>query len=69
MINSRALQDILRDIVAYYPSQNLTGKSILIYSPYSILFHYYAELKSYRAKTRQEEGDVVNAALAIALPR
>ena len=45
-IYSRHLQRALRALVTYYPSQTLTGRTVIVNHPYSILMHYYHELQA-----------------------
>jgi hypothetical protein len=47
-IHSYGLQQTLRNIVKYYPSQTMTGKTIIIHHPYQILMHNYHELQAFK---------------------
>lgn len=38
----------LRHVVNYYPSQDLSGETVTIYEPYSVVVHHEEELKEYR---------------------
>jgi hypothetical protein len=43
-INSKKLINFLRTFIRYYPSQDLSGDTITIQSPFCMLAHYYNEL-------------------------
>ncbi|KAF2760974.1 P-loop containing nucleoside triphosphate hydrolase protein [Pseudovirgaria hyperparasitica] len=47
-VNSAAVINALRNVVEYYPGQNLIGDSITISEPYTILVHHEQELAQYR---------------------
>ena len=50
LIYSRALINALQAVVAYYPSQNLSGDVLEIDWPYRILVHHYDELVLFQNK-------------------
>ena len=45
---SMPIINALRSVVRYYPEQDLSGDSILIYYPYPVLVHHYDELLAFR---------------------
>jgi len=45
LIHSEHIRKVLREIVDYYPSQNLNGKTVVVNWPYRVLVHYFDELK------------------------
>ncbi|KAI1411098.1 P-loop containing nucleoside triphosphate hydrolase protein [Hypoxylon sp. FL1857] len=47
-IHSLHLQQAIRGLVKYYPSQSLKGDVITVQKPYSMLLHYYHDLKKLR---------------------
>lgn len=47
-IHSIAIINALRNIVKYYPGQDLTGDVISVHYPYPILVHHYNELSEFR---------------------
>ncbi|KAI9766662.1 MAG: hypothetical protein M1839_004785 [Geoglossum umbratile] len=46
VIFSQALLRALRNVVTYYPSQNLAGDSVTVHEPYSVVIHHLDELKA-----------------------
>jgi hypothetical protein len=48
VIHSEALQDALRHVVKYYPSQTMTGRKITFKHPYEPLFVYFERIKAYK---------------------
>lgn len=48
-IHSRPILKALRRFVSYWPDKNLTGYSISIFEPYSIIFHHLDQLVAYQA--------------------
>ncbi|KKY25645.1 putative atpase aaa+ type core [Diplodia seriata] len=46
VIHSPLLLDAIREVVEYYPSQNLTGDTITVHEPYCALVHYITELRN-----------------------
>ncbi|KAH8196619.1 hypothetical protein TruAng_009213 [Truncatella angustata] len=49
IIHSGILTKIIRDLVEYYPSQNLSGDALIIHEPYSILMHHVSQLRGLMA--------------------
>ncbi|OJJ42804.1 hypothetical protein ASPZODRAFT_136934 [Penicilliopsis zonata CBS 506.65] len=47
-ISSVAIVNSLRSVVKYYPSQDLTGDTLIINWPYPVLVHHYEELTAFR---------------------
>lgn len=48
-IYSSAIINALRSVVQYYPSQDLSGSSLEIKSPYPVLVHHYDALHDFKA--------------------
>jgi len=48
VVHSEALQDALRHVVKYYPSQTMTGGKITFKHPYEPLFVYFERIKAYK---------------------
>jgi hypothetical protein len=48
VVHSEALQDALRHVVKYYPSQTMTGGKITFKHPYEPLFIYFEKIKTYK---------------------
>lgn len=48
IVHSEALQEALRHVVRYYPSQTMTGRKLTFQPPYEPLFHYYEKFKAYK---------------------
>ncbi|KAF3022530.1 hypothetical protein E8E14_012221 [Neopestalotiopsis sp. 37M] len=46
LVHSGYLKKIIRDVVHYYPGQNLIGEAILIKEPYAVLAHHADSLTS-----------------------
>ncbi|OJD32610.1 atpase aaa+ type core protein [Diplodia corticola] len=46
VIHSPLLLDAIRDVVHYYPSQNLTGDTVTVHEPYRALVHHITELRN-----------------------
>ncbi|KAL1615181.1 hypothetical protein SLS56_011913 [Neofusicoccum ribis] len=46
VVHSPLLLDAIREVVEYYPSQNLTGDTITVHEPYCALVHYITELRN-----------------------
>ncbi|KAF6817603.1 hypothetical protein CSOJ01_02313 [Colletotrichum sojae] len=49
VIHSPYLSELIRDIVDYYPGQNLTGETVVIHEPYGVLMHHWETLVQTRA--------------------
>lgn len=47
-INSIAIINAIQSVVRYYPSQDLSGDSVIIPKPYPVLVHHYDELQQFR---------------------
>ncbi|KAI3325235.1 hypothetical protein HD806DRAFT_533827 [Xylariaceae sp. AK1471] len=45
IVHSETLSQIIRDVVQFYPGQNLMGTSLVIYEPYSCLIHHMSDLE------------------------
>ncbi|TGO69786.1 hypothetical protein BOTNAR_0007g00680 [Botryotinia narcissicola] len=43
-IHSQSLIEVIREVVDYYPSQNLDGRVVIIQKPYWVLIHHEKEL-------------------------
>ncbi|RYP65717.1 hypothetical protein DL771_008162 [Monosporascus sp. 5C6A] len=54
VMNSADLCQMIRDVVDYYPSQNLAGDSIIIHEPYGVLAHYMKDLEELLSKLGKE---------------
>ncbi|GFF22121.1 ATPase family AAA domain-containing protein 3B [Aspergillus udagawae] len=50
IIHSLPLLDAIREIVKYYPSQNLIGDKVTVHEPYMVLIHHIRELKELKAR-------------------
>lgn len=58
-IHSPHLQELLRSIIEYYPTQSFKGNDIKIYYPFKPLLHYHVELEALRLNNKSgklEEG-------------
>ncbi|OJD40335.1 atpase aaa+ type core protein [Diplodia corticola] len=61
-IHSPLLLQVIRDVVDYYPTQNLTGDVVTVHEPYWVLVHYYPELKKiYQALVEEQEDSVADS--------
>ena len=47
-IHSKSLLTLFRSLIVHYPSQSLTGDSILVSDPFTILGHYYKDFIAIR---------------------
>ncbi|KAK0637655.1 ATPase family AAA domain-containing protein 3 [Lasiodiplodia hormozganensis] len=47
VIHSPLLLTAIREVVEYYPRQNLTGDTITVHEPYCALVHHITELRNY----------------------
>jgi hypothetical protein len=54
-ISSKAIEQALRSVVKYYPSQDLASDVIKIQYPYAVLVHHYDELMEYRERFNPEK--------------
>ncbi|KAL0254965.1 hypothetical protein SLS55_009489 [Diplodia seriata] len=45
VIHSAWLLEAIREVVQFYPSQNLTGDTVTVHEPYCALVHYITELR------------------------
>ncbi|KAK0618657.1 hypothetical protein DIS24_g11657 [Lasiodiplodia hormozganensis] len=68
VIHSPLLLAAIREVVEYYPSQNLTGDTITVHEPYCALVHYITELRNLsnnlaleRAPTDSNEAEKTDA--------
>ncbi|KAL5339791.1 P-loop containing nucleoside triphosphate hydrolase protein [Aspergillus crustosus] len=50
IINSPYLLDAIREVVKYYPNQNLIGEAVIIHEPYMVLIHHFDELTKLKAR-------------------
>ncbi|BCR94419.1 uncharacterized protein AKAW2_11465S [Aspergillus luchuensis] len=48
IIYSLSLLDAIREVVKYYPSQNLIGDEVTVHEPYRVLIHHIRELRELR---------------------
>ena len=51
-IYSKALLDVIRDVVQYYPYYNLAGDTLVIEEPYEVLVHHFEKLENVRAQIK-----------------
>jgi hypothetical protein len=58
-IHSQAIMQVLRSVVQYYPSQDLSSEIIKISAPYTVLVHHYDELMQYREKCKPGSSSTV----------
>ncbi|KAF2141541.1 uncharacterized protein K452DRAFT_308644 [Aplosporella prunicola CBS 121167] len=56
VVHSPWLLKAIRDVVQYYPAQNLTGDTITIHEPYHVLAHHVTELRDLRNRLALEKG-------------
>ncbi|KAF2229534.1 hypothetical protein EV356DRAFT_385831 [Viridothelium virens] len=54
VVKSQILLNIIRQIVSYYPSQELTGDSITIKEPYPVLMHHLHDLTDLLSQSKEE---------------
>ncbi|KAF4954068.1 hypothetical protein FSARC_12235 [Fusarium sarcochroum] len=54
-IYSPAIINAIQSIVKYYPSQDLTGDSIVVQWPYAVLVHHYDELHNFISSVKALE--------------
>ncbi|KAM0563591.1 hypothetical protein ACHAPJ_001315 [Fusarium lateritium] len=54
-IHSLAIINAVQSVVKYYPSQDLTGDSIVIQWPYAVLVHHYDELHDFISSVKELE--------------
>ncbi|GKZ57903.1 hypothetical protein AnigIFM63309_004159 [Aspergillus niger] len=50
IIYSLSLLDAIREVVMYYPSQNLVGDEVTVHEPYRVLIHHIRELRELRER-------------------
>ncbi|KAF4632539.1 hypothetical protein G7Y89_g5586 [Cudoniella acicularis] len=61
IIHSKSLQNALRKVIEYYPSQTLTGITVAVHHPYKALVHHYNELQSYKDGCSNCTGTITSA--------
>ncbi|KAI0911072.1 hypothetical protein F4823DRAFT_623740 [Ustulina deusta] len=70
IIHSETLSQMIRDVVKFYPGQNLTGTSLVIHEPYACLMHHMSDLEHLIAFDRDPtELEHVQALLEFLRPR
>ncbi|KAI0854776.1 hypothetical protein F4860DRAFT_498403 [Xylaria cubensis] len=55
IIHSDGLSRAIRDVVKFYPGQNLTGNTLIIQEPYACLFHHMADLERFMDSERDRD--------------
>jgi hypothetical protein len=58
-ILSPQIQDVLRQLVLYYPGHDLQGRELLFKEPYRVLVHYHDDLHKVAAAYKNEDNSVI----------
>lgn len=56
VVHSPWLLSVLREVVQYYPSQNMIGDTITIHEPYNVIAHHITELRDFRNRLALDKG-------------
>ncbi|KAK2758235.1 hypothetical protein FQN54_004079 [Arachnomyces sp. PD_36] len=64
IIHSKLLLDAIREVVRYYPSQNLLGDTVTVREPYGVLMHHLAGLKKVKSKLEEMRSRQIDDSIA-----